>query len=148
METNKRYSIRELSALTDLSPRTIRYYIQEGLVDKPEGQFKGAYYTDRHLKQLVTIRKYKESGVSLERIAQILHEESEDDLPRLVIRPGRVEVLSRIYLADGLELTVSPERTGLSQTELRHLAKEIATLVETIKRKNDVSDKKRDEYDE
>ena len=134
METKKRYTLKELSSLTDLSPRTIRYYIQEGLVDKPEGQFKGAYYTDRHLRQLATIKKYKESGVSLERIAQILHEESGEAIPLAGVRPGTVEVISRIHLADGLELTVNPERTGLSQSDIRRIAKEIAALIETVKK--------------
>jgi DNA-binding transcriptional MerR regulator len=134
MITKKRYTLKELSALTDLSARTIRYYIQEGLVDKPEGQFKGAYYTDRHLRQLATIKKYKESGVSLERIAQILHEESEEAIPLAGVRPGTVEVISRIHLADGLELTVNPERTGLSQSDIRRIAKEIAALIETVKK--------------
>ena len=35
----------ELSTLTDLPRRTVRSYIQHGLVDRPEGAKRGAYYT-------------------------------------------------------------------------------------------------------
>ena len=137
METKKRYSIKELSALTDISLRTIRFYIQEGLVDKPLGQAKGAYYTDRHLQQLLTIRKYKEAGVSLERIAQILGEESSAPVDYR-IRPGRIRVLSRIDLMEGVELTIDPELSGLSQSDIRRLVREILESMEKIrKEKND-----------
>ena len=138
METKKRYSIKELSALTDISLRTIRFYIQEGLVEKPLGQAKGAYYTDRHLQQLLTIRKYKEAGVSLERIAQILGEESSSLAVDYRIRPGRIRVLSRIDLMEGVELTIDPELSGLGQSDIRYLVREILESMEKIrKEKND-----------
>ena len=133
MKTEKRYTLRELSAMLDLSPRTIRFYIQEGLVDRPEGQNKGAYYTERHLRQLRTVRKYKEAGVSLERIAQILHEEESPEVDYR-IRPGTIEVISRIHLAEGLELCVDPERSGLDRQAIRTLSKEILRVLEELKK--------------
>jgi DNA-binding transcriptional MerR regulator len=134
MKTQKRYSIKELSALTDLPARTIRYYIQEGIVDKPEGQFRGAYYTDRHLRQLATVKKYRDAGVSLERIAQILHEERSGEPFGCRVRPGTVEVVSRIHLAEGVELQVNPETSGLSQAQIRRLSKELLALMDAIRK--------------
>jgi len=54
---------------------------------------------------LLTVKKYKEAGVSLERIAQILHEDEPSNTVDYKMRPGHIEVVSRIQLMDGLELT-------------------------------------------
>jgi len=121
--------MKELSALVDMTARNIRFYIQEGIVDKPHGQNKGAYYTEKHLRQLLTVKKYKDAGVSLERIAQIIHEDEAAPQVDYKIKPGNIEVVSRIYLMDGLELTVNPEKSGLTQQDIRKLSR---TLLETI----------------
>ena len=134
MKTEKNYSIKELSTLVDMTARNIRYYIQQAVVDKPHGLNKGAYYTDKHLRQLLTVKKYKDAGVSLERIAQIVHEDSEAPGVDYKIRPGHIEVISRIQLLEGVELTINPERSGLSQQEIRQLTREILERIETIQK--------------
>ncbi len=134
MKTEKHYSIKELSTLVDMTARNIRFYIQQEIVDKPHGLNKGAYYTDKHLRQLVTVKKYKDAGVSLERIAQIIHEESETHNIDYKIRPGNIEVLSRIQLMEGLELSINPERSGLTQHDIRQLSRGILELIETIQK--------------
>lgn len=126
--------MKELSALVDMSPRNIRFYIQECIVDKPLGQNRGAYYTDIHLQQLTTVKKYKEAGVSLERIAQIIHEEQSGTHVDYKIKPGNIEVISRIHLMEGLELTINPERSGLTQAEIRRLSRDILEMLETMKK--------------
>ena len=37
------FSLDEIAALAELPKRTVRYYIQIGLVDRPEGAAKGAF---------------------------------------------------------------------------------------------------------
>jgi hypothetical protein len=54
-----RYSIEDLAALTELPRRTVRFYIQQGLVARPIGEKRAAYYTASHLEQLLTIRKWQ-----------------------------------------------------------------------------------------
>lgn len=141
MKTQKRYTMRELSSLTGMTPRTIRFYIQEGLVEKPEGQARGAYYTDRHLRQLLTVKKYRDSGVSLERIAQILREERDPGLPLSRPRPGTVEVISRIHLADGVELLVDPERSGLDRSQIRRLCDEVSETIAKMRKEKEKDSK-------
>lgn len=136
MKTEKRYSIKELSALTDFTARNIRFYIQQGIVDKPLGANKGAYYTESHLRQLLTVKKYKEAGVSLERIAQIVHEEESAPGVDYKFRPGRIEVISRIHVAEGVEITVNSERANLIQSEIRQLTKGLLDLLKTIHKDN------------
>lgn len=127
--------MKELSALVDMTARNIRFYIQEGIVDKPHGQNKGAYYTEKHLQQLLTVKKYKDAGVSLERIAQIIHEEGMHEV-NYRIKPGNIEVISRIHLMDGVELTVNPERSGLTQQQLRQLSKTVLDFMENLHKEN------------
>ena len=134
MKTKKNYIMKELSALVDMTARNIRFYIQEGIVDKPYGQNKGAYYTEKHLQQLLTVKKYKDAGVSLERIAQIIHEDEITPQVNYNIRSGNIEVISRIHLMDGLELTINPERSGLTQKDIRQLSRRLLETIETLQK--------------
>ena len=38
------YTLNELCSLVDMSIRTVRYYVQQGLVDRPEGETRAARY--------------------------------------------------------------------------------------------------------
>ena len=134
MKTKEHYTMKELSALVDITARNIRFYIQQGVVDKPHGQNKGAYYTERHLQQLLTVKKYKDAGVSLERIAQIIYEDEASPKVDYKIKPGNIEVISRIHLMNGLELTINPERSGLTQQDIRSLSRSILETIETLQK--------------
>jgi DNA-binding transcriptional MerR regulator len=119
MEAPQPLTLDELSTLAELPRRTVRYYIQMGLVDRPDGVGKGASYGPRHLEQLLLIRKWQLAGLSLERIGEILKAQGEGPLPPTPRRPGSVEVWSHLVVADGVELTVEPGRAGLSPEALR-----------------------------
>ena len=113
------YTLDDVASLTDTPRRTVRYYIQIGLVDRPEGTGKGAFYTRRHVEQLLAVRKWQLAGVSLERIAEVLARADSGPLPPAPRRAGTVEVWSHLVVADGVELTVEPGRAGLSPEQLR-----------------------------
>lgn len=67
------FTLDQLSALTDLPLRTIRYYIQFGLVDRHEGDRKHARYTQKHLDQVLQVRVMADQGMPLERIKQLIN---------------------------------------------------------------------------
>jgi DNA-binding transcriptional MerR regulator len=113
------FGIDELCALTSVARRTVRFYTQKGLLDPPEGERRGAYYTRRHLEQLLLIRKWQAAGVSLERIGRLLRGE-EAGLPPAP-EPGTIEVWSRVTLRPGLEVHLEPGRLGLTPEETRNL---------------------------
>lgn len=137
------YTIDELAALAELPRRTVRYYIQEGLVARPHGEKRGAYYTADHLAQLLTIRKWQQAGLSLERIGEILVRPDDGQLPPPRPRgPGTVEVWSHLVVADGLEVTLEAQRAGLSPEAVRAFFRGVGELYEQIRRKgNDHDDK-------
>lgn len=134
----QRHTIDELSTLVELPLRTVRYYIQLGLVDRPIGEKKAAYYTAAHVDQLLTIRKWQNAGLSLERIREILASPEAGLLPPPRPRgAGTVEVWSHLVVADGLEITLEPGRAGLSSEDVRALFRGVTALYEQIKKGQD-----------
>lgn len=118
--TEPSYPLADLCVLADLPIRTVRYYIQIGLVDRPEGETRAARYGPRHLEQLLQIRKWTEAGVSLERVRELLHGEVAPVPPRPRL-PGSVEVCSHLLVTNGVELVIEPGRAGLSPEQVRRL---------------------------
>lgn len=135
----KKFTIDEICGLVEMNKRTVRYYIQKGLVDRPEGIGKGAFYTHAHLEQLLAIRKWKGAGLSLERIQDILAGEKEGGPGELLLPPprptkqGTVEVWSHMHIRDGIELHIEPTRAGLSPEQVRGLFKEVLDLFQKIR---------------
>jgi DNA-binding transcriptional MerR regulator len=133
-ETETRHSLEDLARLTEFPVRTIRYYIQEGLVARPFGEKRAAHYTARHLEQLLTIRKWQSAGLSLERIRELLSEPESGILPPPRPRgPGTLEVWSHVVIADGLEITLEPGRAGLSAEQVRAFARGVMALYGEIR---------------
>jgi DNA-binding transcriptional MerR regulator len=128
------YSLDELSALAELPRRTVRYYIQLGLVDRPIGETRAAHYTATHLDQLLRIRTWTQAGVSLERIRELLSGEAPPVPPRPRGR-GTVEVWSHLVIADGIELVLEPGRARLSPEQIRALCSGVMALYDSIEKK-------------
>ena len=133
----KTFTLDELCSLTEVSKRTVRYYMQTGLVDRPIGQKKAAHYTEQHLEQLLFISKWKKSGLSLERIGELLkqQDEPEDLLPRK--KAGDIEVRSHLTISNGVELQIEPNQASLDSEQVRELFKGVMALYEQIKNKGE-----------
>lgn len=72
MVNHKMFTTEELSHLTSVPVRTIRYYIAEGLLPGSSARGKGAAYTDEHLLRLRLIRLLAERRVPLADIKERL----------------------------------------------------------------------------
>ncbi len=66
------YTIEQLTEMTGFSRRTIRYYIQIGLIDPPAGRGRGGFYNDSHMDALRTVRTLQEKGMNLSAIISYL----------------------------------------------------------------------------
>jgi DNA-binding transcriptional MerR regulator len=128
----ERYSIDELATLAGVTPRTVRYYIAQGLLDRPAGEKRGAHYLRRHLEQLLLVRRWTDAGLSLDRVRELIAGAPEEP-PRRAAPPGSVEVWSRLTLADGLELHVEPGRAGLSPEQVRALVRGLTALYRQVR---------------
>ncbi|WP_158217020.1 MerR family transcriptional regulator [Synechococcus sp. 8F6] len=72
------YGLEELLALAgerlgeEVTPRTVRLYATEGLIDRPGKDRRRAVYGQRHLLQLLLIRALARRGLSLTAIAPLV----------------------------------------------------------------------------
>lgn len=125
-------SLDDLAAATALPVRTLRYYIQIGLVDRPEGSGRGARYTRRHLDQALLVQALQRKGMTLEAIREFVARPVAQAVPE-PRRPGEVGVWSHLYLRDGLELHVDASRAGLTPEQVRALFRAVMDLDERIR---------------
>ena len=64
-DESRRFSIDELADLGGVSRRTVRFYIQEGLLPAPLGVGRGSHYDRSHLDRLLEVKARQEAGQSL-----------------------------------------------------------------------------------
>jgi DNA-binding transcriptional MerR regulator len=119
-----RYDAEELATLANVPRRTLRYYIQLGLVDRPIGETRAAVYTWQHLRQLLEVRELTEQGLSLEQIADRRRGAPGDAQPARGTRAGTLTGRTHLQLADGVELVVEPGTARLTPEQLRRFARE------------------------
>jgi len=74
------FNIETLAEKTGTTRRTIRYYVQRGLIAKPEGGGRGHYYTDEHLDRIKQIQRLSSQGVPLEAIKRLLSGDGETEV--------------------------------------------------------------------
>jgi DNA-binding transcriptional MerR regulator len=141
--TDNTFSLDELATLTDVPRRTVRYYIELGLLEGAEGETRAARYTRRHLETLLQIRRLTAEGVALSRIKQRLAGEAMAEgaaSPGAVRASARafsvaetsvpydatpsIEVRSHLQLSPGIELVIEPGAARLSSEQLRRFMRE------------------------
>ena len=132
MNKSKTFNLDEICTLSELTRRTVRYYIQIGLVDRPHGVGKGAYYTQHHIEQLLLVRKWQLAGLSLERIGEIIKQPASGQLPPTPRRAGTVEVWSHLVVAEGVEVNLEPGRAGLSPEQVREFFRGVTQVFEQL----------------
>jgi DNA-binding transcriptional MerR regulator len=128
----EQFTIGELAALAGVTPRTVRFYIAQSLLDRPAGEKRGAHYLRKHLEQLLLVRRWTDAGLSLDRVRELIAGAPEDP-PRKAASPGSVEVWSRVTLADGLEVHIEPGRAGLSPEQVRALVRGMTALYRQVR---------------
>ncbi len=80
------YSLGELCDLAGVSPRTVRYYIAEGLLRTP-GQGPGARYDEGHLGRLRLIRRLQREHLPLAEIRSRLRALDDASVQALLAAP-------------------------------------------------------------
>ena len=71
MDNGRTYTAEQLAAHASVSLRTVRYYVQEGLIEAPDSRGPGAHFTNTHLSQLLRIRGLQEAGFDLKTIKEL-----------------------------------------------------------------------------
>jgi DNA-binding transcriptional MerR regulator len=80
----ERLTLGELTSAADVSVRTVRYYIAEGLLPPPERSGPGSAYTQGHLDRLRLIQRLKEAYLPLKEIRRRLSGLSDKEVRSLL----------------------------------------------------------------
>lgn len=143
------YKLDDLAREAGVAARTVRYYVQRGLLPAPEFRGKYTTYADLHLVRLRAIKRLQEAHLPLDAIQARLDGASPGELDRIArgegtlagaaeptpdraARPDRIpaaprrhdpggETWRRIELAPGVELFVRAD----AGAEARRIAREI-----------------------
>jgi DNA-binding transcriptional MerR regulator len=78
------YSILDLAKLADVTPRTVRYYVAQGLLPAPDPQGPRTTYTDEHLQRLLAIKQMQAAHLPLAEIRTRLEKLGARDVSELV----------------------------------------------------------------
>jgi hypothetical protein len=135
------YTAESLAFRAGIPLRTVRFYVQERLLDPPLGRGRGAHFNDHHLAQLQQARTLQNAGFSLDAIRERrddlalgLHVMQSYDAGRRHWRnlgsttketeEGDLDPAEclRIPMADGVELLVSNDRPLPSPRQLVEIA--------------------------
>ncbi|MCA9530561.1 MAG: MerR family transcriptional regulator [Myxococcales bacterium] len=137
-DTAPGYSIAEFAERGGVTRRTVRYYVQRGLLDPPEGAGRGARYTDAHLRRLERVRTLQEQGYSLDRLTRLLDAPDAPTEPTAPTAPRHATPSRthseraaatasglpwwRVPLGDGVELHLRADRFDPDTAERVHAA--------------------------
>jgi DNA-binding transcriptional MerR regulator len=146
-EAERRYNVEELAERANVSRRTVRYYIQRGLIPPPLGLGRGRHYTEAHLACLIRIRELQEANVPLEEIASRLQGTAQldgtaalhgtaalqDAAPQRQVPATAVQTTwTRVVLGEDIELHLKGRRLTEAQVE------KLAVMVEELVERNEL----------
>jgi DNA-binding transcriptional MerR regulator len=120
------YGPDDLAERAGVSRRTVRYYVQRGLLPAPAGLGRGKHYSEAHLARLIRIRELQEAGVPLEGIAERL--EGRTGVREVAPQQPQQSAWTRVALADDIELHVRGRR--LSAVQLERLVRAVQQTIE------------------
>jgi DNA-binding transcriptional MerR regulator len=86
-EPAREWRIAELAARAGVTPRTVRYYVAEGLLPPPGGAGQQRTYSGEHLLRLAAIKRLKEAYLPLDEIRRRLAAVGPGELERLAEAP-------------------------------------------------------------
>ncbi len=84
MPTDNEYSLADLADLVGVTPRTVRYYVAQGLLPSPGQGGPGARYSDGHLNRLRLIRRLQREHLPLAEIRSRLEPLDDDQVADLL----------------------------------------------------------------
>ena len=124
MNSDPTYDLGELCELADVTPRTVRYYLQQGLLPSPGRQGPATRYDRGHLDRLRLIKRLQQEHLPLAEIRRRLEELSDDAVralaeasppaaappPAGVVRDGSAIAYIRGVLSGGRAQQPTPQQ--------------------------------------
>lgn len=113
-------NIHDLTTLTGVTARQVRYLVSEGIIPAPRGGRSNADYGDDHVAGIQRYRSLQDAGFrhSVIRDIMVTGPEGQSEVSRDVHRPAPPTVVD---LVPGVMLTIDPSalQPGLDRAALR-----------------------------
>lgn len=119
VERGETVTIQELSRRAGVTPRTIRYYVEQGLLPPP-GRGRPAEYTEEHLRRLALIRKLKRQYLPLEEIRDTMQKLGIEQVEELLAQGEQTEPPHTGMSSAADYIRGIMERTEARETYKRH----------------------------
>jgi DNA-binding transcriptional MerR regulator len=110
------FTLADLCDLADVTPRTVRYYIAQGLLRSPGGSGPGARYDDGHLARLRLIRRLQREHLPLAEIRSRLAALSDEEViaeAEVAAQPPADSALDYVRTVLGTSLRASAPAASL-----------------------------------
>jgi DNA-binding transcriptional MerR regulator len=112
----------DLSEKAQVSPRTIRYYIQQGLLPAPEARGPGAHYGPEHVDRLILIRRLQKEHLPLSEIRKRIEKLSPEEVTSILGSdpekpPGSASDYVKRVLSEGLGILAPRETMAMYSPE-------------------------------
>jgi DNA-binding transcriptional MerR regulator len=117
------FTLQQLAHLAGVTPRTVRYYIAQGLLPSP-GAGTGARYSDTHLQRLRLIKQLQRAhlplaeiraqlnrGSALDYLEQVLGRRADESRPTLAVPLKPAAFARRLSMPDA-SLPAGPPSAG------------------------------------
>lgn len=132
---NDEFTLEDLVSISGLSLRTVRYYIQEGLLPGPDSRGKNARYTEEHLKRLEWIQRLKEHHRPLGEIRILLNNMTPKEIKALLEGQDMMQDFLSNFKENG-ESVSSSSLVGLSALEyIRGIEGKLPNIQESTEKK-------------
>lgn len=109
--TGRTYDLRELCKEAGVTPRTVHYYIQQGLLPPAGERGPGARYGEEHLLRLVAIRRLQRAHLPLAEIRRQLEHATESEL-RALAESSEPPGSALDFIRETLTMSAVPGRTS------------------------------------
>jgi len=125
------YTIDKICEKTGFSRRTVRYYVEIGLIEPPAGRGRGGFYNDSHLNTLLEAKRLQDKGIRLSTIMEYL-KKGELAAKKSVVNDDAVisrEVWVQYEIEPGVVLSVRRDKEEQDKkkiSEIVRLAKKIS----------------------
>jgi DNA-binding transcriptional MerR regulator len=122
------FSIEDLAQHSGLSVRTVRYYMQQGLLPGPDTAGKYASYSRRHLDHLAMVQRLKRLHLPLKEIQHLIATMSPGDMHQLLhmqdqMARKKLSIKDQALGIDGISSAVDYiEGLARRQARVKHIA--------------------------
>jgi DNA-binding transcriptional MerR regulator len=148
--SDETYKLEELAKAAGTSPRTVRYYVQRGLLPPPVFKGKDSAYGKDHIVRLRAIKKLQGDYLPLDAIAAELEGKSIDEIeaisksaprpaPSSDVTPQEIVIATPLVRADswrrheiarGLEIHLADDASSETKSLADKILKVISSLQE------------------